>query len=366
MVLPPVYPQAGLASPMLTYISLTAAWAPSSSFDAQSEVVLVRLIAQHWFGALTSHNNWEDFWLTEGFATALERIAISNIWTKQQAYTDAWVGNNTLGTYQVYGLKNTTYYTLHPVLQGANPIDSLNIVPFEKGFQLLDFMNNVVDPFLNTQSIYLAGQNYLTYYLNMYRFQSLCAFSMRLSFSNFVEGVGMNSTNPMYVPLEPNDVNNILDEIDYEDWIYQTGYDPTGTLNFTTIAVSNAVTLAQAYLDGNGVTGPANFADYNTYFSTQQIVFHQTLIQAPGTINLAIMALIDSQLSITSSAVDPEVMQRWYMLGLYLGYQPVYTPAQTWVSSMGRAKYLQAIYGACPQSDDTTLLATCQSWYAAN
>ena len=104
MVLPPVFPQSGLANPMLTYLSLTAAWAPSSLHDAQSEVVLVRLIAQHWFGALTTHNNWEDYWLTEGFATALERIAISNLWTKQQAYTDAWVGNNTLGTYQVYGL----------------------------------------------------------------------------------------------------------------------------------------------------------------------------------------------------------------------------------------------------------------------
>jgi protein involved in temperature-dependent protein secretion len=56
-------------------------------------------------------------------------------------------------------------------------------------------------------------------------------------------------------------------------------------------------------------------------------------------------------------------MQRWYMLGLYLGYTAVYTPAQNWVGSMGRSKYLQAIYGACPQSDDSTLLSTCTGWY---
>lgn len=134
IVLPPVYPQAGLASPFLTYISETTTYAPANVNDAQQEVVLVRLCAQHWIGALTSHNNWEDFWLTEGYATALERLAISNLWTKKQAYTEAWVGNTSLATYDVLGLQNATYATLHPVLQGANPIDSFSIVPFEKGF----------------------------------------------------------------------------------------------------------------------------------------------------------------------------------------------------------------------------------------
>lgn len=172
-------------------------------------------------------------------------------------------------------------------------------MPFEKGFQLLDYMNNVLEPFVSTTEIFLAGQNYLTYYLNMFRFKNICAFSMRLSFSNFVEGVGMNSTNPMYVPLDPKGVNDVLDEIDYEEWIYQNGFDPTGTLNYTTNATSDAVALAQAYLAGNGVTGPSNFADYNNYYSSQQIAFHQTLIQAPGTVNIAILTLIDSQLSIT-------------------------------------------------------------------
>lgn len=122
---------------------------------------------------------------------------------------------------------------------------------------------------------------------------SICAFTMRFSYSNFVEGVGMNSTNPMYVPLEPNDVNAILDQVDYEEWIYQKGSDPTGTLNYETTDVTAAISLAQAYLAGGGTTGPANFADYNNYYSAQQVVFHQTLINDPATVSAAIMTLID-------------------------------------------------------------------------
>lgn len=173
---------------------------------------------------------------------------------------------------------------------------------------------------------------------------SICAFTMRFSVSNFVEGVGMNSTNPMYVPVDPNDVNAILDQIDYEEWIYQKGTDPTGTLDYVTTDVTAAMNLADAYLQGGGATGPANFADYNTYYSAQQVVFHQTLINAPGTMSAAIMTLIDQQLDITNTVVDPEVKQRWFMLGIYLNYNPVFTPTLNWVSSMGRVKYLNPIY----------------------
>jgi hypothetical protein len=35
---------------------------------------------------------------------------------------------------------------------------------------------------------------------------------------------------------------------------------------------------------------------------------------------------------------------RWYPSGLYLGYTNVYAPAQAWVGSMGRSKYLNPVY----------------------
>lgn len=54
---------------------------------------------------------------------------------------------------------------------------------------------------------------------------------------------------------------------------------------------------------------------------------------------IAILTRIDGDLSITNS-IDPEVKQRWFSLGLYYSYTPVKTPALTFVSTMGRNKYI--------------------------
>ena len=64
---------------------------------------------------------------------------------------------------------------------------------------------------------------------------------------------------------------------------------------------------------------------------------------------LAVITRIDNDLSITSD-VDPEVRMRWYPTCLYLQYQPVYTPAYNWISSMGRSKYLNPVYQSLVQS----------------
>lgn len=75
------------------------------------------------------------------------------------------MGNNSLYESSTrLGLANQTYYTLHPVLQGANPIDAFSIVQFEKGFQFLFWLNYQG---LIEYSPY-GGQDFLTYYLQQY------------------------------------------------------------------------------------------------------------------------------------------------------------------------------------------------------
>jgi hypothetical protein len=114
--------------------------------------------------------------------------------------------------------------------------------------------------------------------------------------------------------------------------------------------------LANEYVSLAGASSPTNYTDYNNFVSNQRVVFLQTLMSAPS-IDIAIITLIDSDLDITSS-VDPEVMMRWYSMGLYLQYAPVQTPAETWVSVMGRNKYIQAIYQALYQSGQDVLANT--------
>lgn len=66
-----------------------------------------------------------------------------------------------------------------------------------------------------------------------------------------------------------------------------------------------------------------------------------------------------------TNQTDPEVRQRWYAIGLYLQYNAVYGPAGTWVSEMGRNKYLQSIYEACDEVGGT-VYTMCVGWYNSN
>jgi leukotriene-A4 hydrolase len=79
-------------------------------------------------------NNWEDFWLNEGFTTFLERKVSSRLYGNDFAKVEALLGNTSLA----YAIKDTginnTYSTIHPVLAGDSPDNSYNEVPYEKGF----------------------------------------------------------------------------------------------------------------------------------------------------------------------------------------------------------------------------------------
>lgn len=78
----------------------------------------------------------------------------------------------------------------------------------------------------------------------------------------------------------------------------------------TTIAVN----LANDY--ANTGVQPSNYTDYNAFTSAQRVVFLQTLMDNLNT-DIEILTLIDAGLNITDS-IDPEVMMRWYTIGLYL------------------------------------------------
>lgn len=109
---------------------------------------------------------------------------------------------------------------------------------------------------------------------------------MRNTFSNYVQSM-----------LEtPEAVNEALAMIDFEEWIYGIGWDPTGTLKFSTPESDASANLANAYLACNGRAGCVSkdqYEIYNTFYSNLKVVFHDTLetnLNSPNpTMSAAIM-----------------------------------------------------------------------------
>ena len=160
-----------------------------------------------------------------------------------------------------YGLNNT-YASLHPVLQGDNPDNSFSEVPYEKGFQLLNYMETLI------------GRDqmkaFLNFYMKEHSLTSITTIQLRETWEFFVE---------YKIPgLSAIEVNNILSSIAWETWMYQTGLPPY-TANFTTPESDQSAALAYSYIALNGTASPAQaeIDEYFTYYSNLKVVFHDTL-----------------------------------------------------------------------------------------
>ena len=166
--------------------------------------------------------------------------------------------------------------------------------------------------------------------------------------------VGMN-----YVGKE---VNDILAASNFNTWIFESALPPEGTFNFSTPEADDAEQLALDYIALGGASSPANKDDYNSFYSNLKVVFYNTLQANIDQVDIALLTLIDANYDTTNDP-DPEVKQRWYPIGLTLQYNPVYDAAHTWVSSMGRCKYLTPVYDALEQSGQHDLGV---QWYNEN
>jgi len=97
-----------------------------------------------WTGNTVTCQNWEHFWLNEGWTVFIERKVSGILNGVDFAKIEAYLGNISLADSMAdFGL-DSTWSSLHPVLKGANPDASFSEVPYEKGFQLITYLESLV------------------------------------------------------------------------------------------------------------------------------------------------------------------------------------------------------------------------------
>jgi len=328
IVLPPSFPMGGMENPLLTFASPTII-----TGDRSQVYVATHEMAHSWTGNQVTCQNWENFWLNEGWTVFIERKVSSTLHDLDFAKTEALLGNSSLYDDMVDNGLTDTFSSIHPVLQGRNPDSSFSEVPYEKGFQFLNYLETLVgeDNFKQFLRTYIS-QNSLT---------SITSLDFRYSWEYFVE---------REMGLDPEGVNNILGQVDFEEWVNVASLAPV-TPDFNTPESDESAQMALDFIACGADTScfPANYEDYKTYYSNLKVVFHITLLANFDQLTLPILENIDAKLDCTGDR-DPEVKQRWYHIGLQLTYSPVYDPAHEWISSMGRSKYLNPVYQALQDS----------------
>jgi len=199
LILPPSFPMGGMENPLLTFAS------PTIIVGDKSQVyVATHEMAHSWTGNEVTCENWENFWLNEGFTVFIERHVSGETYGEDFSKVSALLGNTTLyGDIETFGTSDT-FASLHPVLQGRNPDSSFSEVPYEKGFQLLYYMESLIGR--------SEMKEFLNFYIKEHSLTSITADKMIATWSYFVEYMLPDKT--------PEEVNEILGSVNWSEWLY--------------------------------------------------------------------------------------------------------------------------------------------------
>jgi len=129
----------GMENPLLTFASPTII-----TGDKSQVYVAAHEMAHSWTGNTVTCANWDNFWLNEGFTVFLERKCAEVLHSVDFAKASAFVGNSSAyQSMEGYGLWNS-YSSLHPNVRDDLPDNSFSVIPYEKGYQFLYFIEQEV------------------------------------------------------------------------------------------------------------------------------------------------------------------------------------------------------------------------------
>ena len=129
LLLPASFPYGGMENPCLTFVTPTLLAGDRSLVD-----VVAHEIAHSWMGNLVTTQNWEHFWLNEGFTVFIERKIAGRLHGEATRQFNAIIGYKALKE-SVDHFKETNHMEfscLCPCLRNCDPDDAFSSVPYGK------------------------------------------------------------------------------------------------------------------------------------------------------------------------------------------------------------------------------------------
>ncbi|CAD8097749.1 unnamed protein product [Paramecium sonneborni] len=318
VILPASFPFGGMEHPLLTFASPTIIVGDKSGVGTA-----IHEIAHSWVGNTVTGRNWANFWINEGFCVFLERKILSRLNGLDSVKLDAINGNSSAYTsMQTFGLDNS-FSSMHPNTKNRNPDEATSRVPYEKGYQLLTYLETLIkeDPF----------QQFLRDYIQHFKFQSIDEDQLYQFLLNWVR------TN------KGDDAQKIITDIQtiWKDWVYKPGLSPI-QIDVQTPLFTNANNLAKAWIDGRGQV-PEQADEFIQYKPNQKSVFLQYLIDNSGLVEKTVLATMDQKYVLTFYK-DQKIAYKWYRLVLLVEYREALEGVHDFVSKVGVSSYLKVLY----------------------
>ena len=204
-----------MENPCLTFV------APSIiAGDKSLASVVIHEISHSWTGNLVTMNQWSDFWINEGYTMFLQRKIFEKLYNKDRALISAQSGLKTLAE-DIRSIGESHEFTkLHYNIIGRTPEDAFNEVPYEKGYNFLYYLENLLNSSKPKERIDDLFQNFTQKYIKNFSYQSI-------DYKDFIEFF-----KKFLKEILPEKEKEILAQIDFDSWLFSTGM-PLKSNNFT-------------------------------------------------------------------------------------------------------------------------------------
>ena len=204
LVLPPSFPYGGMENPCLTFVT------PSLIAGDKSLVnTIAHEISHSWAGNLVTMSTWTDFWLNEGFAMLLQRKIETELYGTEVAKLSSQIGYFTL-TEQILNFGESHDYTsLHPYLVGVNFDDAFSDIPYEKGYNFLYHIEQLINNEAKEDLFKIIIRAYFT----EFKYKTITY----IAFRTFIE-------EQLIKYFGETKALNITTAINWKNWVFDPGF----------------------------------------------------------------------------------------------------------------------------------------------
>ncbi len=317
LVLPFSFPFGGMENPNLTFVTPALL-----AGDRSMSNVIGHEISHSWTGNLVTNKNWANFWVNEGFTKFMERKLDKNLLGEDMSNLESIVGNNSLiSAIKMYG-EDSHFTSLSPDFSGIDPDDGFSTIPYEKGYQLLVYLEEKVgeDMF----------REIMSKYIDTFKYKSVDWTDFKQIYEEYVTEK-MNRRNS----------RKILNSIDWNKWVTEKGF-PSYKMEFKSKYTKEVEDLIGQFLDGK--KNPENALKiFKEWHTNVKLTFLDEIKKDVKNFDEDLILKIKKELNLVEEYND-DVKALWYEITLDKKLDIEIENIKQFLQTHGRLKYLKPLY----------------------
>ncbi|KAJ5102893.1 hypothetical protein N7532_003422 [Penicillium argentinense] len=314
LILPPSFPYGGMENPIFTFAT------PSIiSKDRENVDVIAHELAHSWSGNLVTNASWEHFWLNEGWTVYLERRILAAIHGEAYRHFSAIIGWKALTDSVEHFGHDHEFTKLVTDLKGKDPDDAFSSIPYEKGFNFLFYLENLVGK--------PKFDKFIPHYFTTFKCKSLDSYEFKATILDYFKSDA--------------EASKLLNELDWDKWFYAPGLPPKP--QFDTSLVDVVYALAKQWQTLPESSFKPQASDLEGLTANQIVVFLEQILRWEQPLRPELSKLMGDVYGLSKSE-NIEVANLYFQVGMKAGDESVIEPTAELLGRIGRMKFVRPLY----------------------